>query len=245
MAFPVNPSQALTHQQHLQRLWYSNYARYVRLLHTAVRRPFLRTISSPRVAEATSSPCPNRAPCSPPRTRAGSPRSTYTPCHCPGTAATRPYSLEYSYQHILPTNNTPPPRHHRLRPIQRGAGVRQHPALGRLRALLAPAYSEAGASRGFDTSLRLLATLRRIAQSSYAPRPIRGIGPELSFRSSVPQLSQAPTKPTKSRSTKFRLMVADAPAKECLAHVQPDLPPRHPSHAPGRQPVVRLPLDVR
>ena len=114
LAFPVNPSQALTHHQHLQRVWGSKYARYVRLLHTAVRRPFLRTISSPRVAEGTSSPSPNRAPCSPSRTRAGSPRSTYTPCDCPGTAATKAYSLEHSYQHTPPTNNTPPPGHHRL-----------------------------------------------------------------------------------------------------------------------------------
>ena len=120
LKFPINPSQALTHQQHLQRLWCSNYAGHARLLNTAVRSPFLRTISSPRFAEGTSAPSPNRAPCSPSRTRAGSPRSTYTPCDCPETAATRPYSLEYSYQHISPTNTTPPPRHHRLPPIQRG-----------------------------------------------------------------------------------------------------------------------------
>ena len=143
MEIPVNPSQALTHQQHLQRLWGSKHARYVRLLHTAVPTPFLRTISSPRVAEGPSSPSPNRTPCSPSRTRAGSPRSTHSPCDCPGTAATRPYSLEYSYQHISPTNNTPPPP-----PNPAWRDVRHHPALGRLRARLAPAYPEAGARRG-------------------------------------------------------------------------------------------------
>ena len=67
----ANAVRALTHQQHLQRVWGSRYARYVRLLHTAVPTPFLRTISSPRVAEGTSAQSLRRARSSPDRRRPG------------------------------------------------------------------------------------------------------------------------------------------------------------------------------